>query len=124
MIFAAGSFTGADRNLLFAEVARFSPYYCRMCGSCEGSCRQGLPVADVRRYLMYAESYDSRPAPASGFARSRHACRRSAATPAVAAPCAARTACASRSGWRAHGRCWHRRRQEANSRTGRPAIAI
>lgn len=54
---AAEAFTGADRHVLATEVARMSPYYCRMCGSCEGSCRQGLPVAHVLRYLMYADGY-------------------------------------------------------------------
>ena len=33
------------------------PYYCNMCGKCEGTCREGLPVADVLRYGMYADGY-------------------------------------------------------------------
>jgi hypothetical protein len=28
-----------------------------MCGKCEGSCAQGLPVADVLRYVTYADGY-------------------------------------------------------------------
>lgn len=56
---AAQSFTDADRKLLAAEVARMSPYYCRMCGRCEAACRRGLPVPDVLRYLMYAEGYEN-----------------------------------------------------------------
>jgi hypothetical protein len=28
-----------------------------MCGDCEGSCAKGLPVADLLRYLTYAEGY-------------------------------------------------------------------
>ncbi len=28
-----------------------------MCGECEGTCPKGLPVADVLRYLTYAEGY-------------------------------------------------------------------
>jgi hypothetical protein len=28
-----------------------------MCGQCEGTCPKGLPVADVLRYLTYAEGY-------------------------------------------------------------------
>jgi hypothetical protein len=28
-----------------------------MCGECEGTCPKGLPVADVLRYLTYADGY-------------------------------------------------------------------
>jgi hypothetical protein len=28
-----------------------------MCGQCDGSCQKGLPVADVLRYLTYADGY-------------------------------------------------------------------
>ena len=28
-----------------------------MCGECDGQCRQGLPVADVLRFLTYADGY-------------------------------------------------------------------
>ena len=28
-----------------------------MCGQCEGRCPKGVPVADVLRYLSYAEGY-------------------------------------------------------------------
>jgi predicted aldo/keto reductase-like oxidoreductase len=28
-----------------------------MCGKCDGACSQGLPVADLLRYLTYAEGY-------------------------------------------------------------------
>jgi hypothetical protein len=28
-----------------------------MCGECEGTCPKGLPVADILRYLTYAEGY-------------------------------------------------------------------
>jgi predicted aldo/keto reductase-like oxidoreductase len=54
---ATESYTGVDQGLLATEVARMSPYYCRLCLRCEGACRQGLPVADVMRYLMYADGY-------------------------------------------------------------------
>ena len=33
------------------------PVYCRMCGQCEGACAKGLPVADVLRFLTYADGY-------------------------------------------------------------------
>ena len=28
-----------------------------MCGKCEGACQKGLPVADVLRFLTYADGY-------------------------------------------------------------------
>jgi predicted aldo/keto reductase-like oxidoreductase len=28
-----------------------------MCGKCDGQCSQGLPVANVLRYLAYADGY-------------------------------------------------------------------
>ncbi len=31
--------------------------YCRMCGSCSGVCEKGVPVADMLRFLSYAEGY-------------------------------------------------------------------
>jgi len=43
---------------------------------CEGQCSQGLPVADVLRFLMYAENFGSRPgaralqSPAAGVTES------------------------------------------------------
>ena len=40
-----------------ADMDRIRPLYCRMCGECDGTCRQGLPVADVLRFLTYAEGY-------------------------------------------------------------------
>jgi hypothetical protein len=53
----ASSFTEADRKLLAAHLEHIRPLYCRMCGACDGTCPKGLPVADVLRYLMYAEGY-------------------------------------------------------------------
>ena len=50
-------FSPADGKLLAARLEEIKPLYCRMCGHCEGQCAQGLPVADVLRFLMYAESY-------------------------------------------------------------------
>jgi predicted aldo/keto reductase-like oxidoreductase len=37
-----------------------------MCGSCDGKCRQGLPVPDMLRILTYADGYGNFP-----FARQR-----------------------------------------------------
>jgi hypothetical protein len=31
--------------------------YCRMCGTCDGVCPKGLPVADVLRFLTYSDGY-------------------------------------------------------------------
>jgi LSD1 subclass zinc finger protein len=53
--------------LLGAQVARLSPLYCRMCGSCGGACEKGVPVPDVLRFLAYAEGYGQ-----FGLARSRY----------------------------------------------------
>jgi hypothetical protein len=50
-------FSAADGKLLAQRLEEIKPYYCRMCGHCEGQCSQGLPVADVLRFLMYAEGY-------------------------------------------------------------------
>ncbi len=50
-------FSAADGRLLARRLEEIKPLYCRMCGRCEGQCSQGLPVADVLRFLMYAEGY-------------------------------------------------------------------
>jgi predicted aldo/keto reductase-like oxidoreductase len=50
-------FTVAEGKLLSARLEHMRPYYCRMCGSCDGQCPQGLPVADMLRFLMYADGY-------------------------------------------------------------------
>lgn len=54
---ASDAFTESDRRLIGAELARIGPYYCRMCQDCSSSCRKGLPVSDLLRYLMYADGY-------------------------------------------------------------------
>jgi aryl-alcohol dehydrogenase-like predicted oxidoreductase len=50
-------FTEGDAKLLAAQLDYIRPLYCRMCGNCQGTCPQGLPVADMLRYLTYAEGY-------------------------------------------------------------------
>jgi hypothetical protein len=50
-------FSAADGRLLARRLEEIKPLYCRMCGHCEGQCSQGLPVADMLRFLMYAEGY-------------------------------------------------------------------
>jgi len=53
----SGDFAPADARVLDAHLRNIGSEYCRMCGGCEGQCRYGLPVADINRYLMYAENY-------------------------------------------------------------------
>jgi uncharacterized protein len=50
-------FGDTDRKLLAVQMQRIGSSYCRMCGECAGQCRQGLPVADVLRFLTYADGY-------------------------------------------------------------------
>jgi len=53
----SGGFNQADESLLARQLEHITPLYCRMCGECDGTCAKGLPVADVLRYLTYAEGY-------------------------------------------------------------------
>jgi aryl-alcohol dehydrogenase-like predicted oxidoreductase len=50
-------FGASDEKVLQARLEEIRPYYCNMCGACDGTCAKGLPVADVLRFVMYAESY-------------------------------------------------------------------
>jgi predicted aldo/keto reductase-like oxidoreductase len=52
-----GGFTKSDETLLARQLERIAPLYCRMCGQCDGACAKGLPVADILRYLTYADGY-------------------------------------------------------------------
>jgi hypothetical protein len=54
---ASEVFSPADEKTLAAHLDKISPLYCRMCGQCEGKCQKGLPVADMLRYLTYADGY-------------------------------------------------------------------
>jgi hypothetical protein len=53
----AQPFSSADEKILALQLDHIRPMYCRMCGECEGQCRKGLPVADVLRFLTYADGY-------------------------------------------------------------------
>jgi hypothetical protein len=53
----AEPYTQVEEKLLAQQLERITPLYCRMCGDCEGTCAKGLPVADLLRYLTYAEGY-------------------------------------------------------------------
>ena len=50
-------FSTSDEKLLAKQLEFIRPLYCSMCGKCEGTCVKGLPVADVLRFLTYAEGY-------------------------------------------------------------------
>ena len=50
-------FNPADQTVLAACLDELTPVYCRMCGGCRGKCRKGLPVAEMLRYLTYADGY-------------------------------------------------------------------
>jgi predicted aldo/keto reductase-like oxidoreductase len=53
----AQPFGANDEKTLALQMEHIRPLYCRMCGECDGQCRQNLPVADVLRFLAYAEGY-------------------------------------------------------------------
>jgi predicted aldo/keto reductase-like oxidoreductase len=53
----ASPYGADDDKILSAALDRVGPLYCRGCGSCAGQCRNGLPVADVVRFAMYAQGY-------------------------------------------------------------------
>jgi aryl-alcohol dehydrogenase-like predicted oxidoreductase len=53
----AQPYTPNEEKLLTAQLERIAPLYCRMCGECRGTCAKGLPVADMLRYLTYADGY-------------------------------------------------------------------
>jgi predicted aldo/keto reductase-like oxidoreductase len=49
--------SAGDQKILAAHLEMIRPIYCRMCGKCDGTCQKGLPVADVLRFLTYADGY-------------------------------------------------------------------
>jgi aryl-alcohol dehydrogenase-like predicted oxidoreductase len=53
----AEPWSAGDEQKLVTRLERIRPDYCSMCGECDGACPKGLPVADVLRYLTYAEGY-------------------------------------------------------------------
>jgi predicted aldo/keto reductase-like oxidoreductase len=54
-------FGAADEKVLTAQLDYLRPRYCRLCNACDGACPQGLPVADMLRFLTYAEGYGEYP---------------------------------------------------------------
>ena len=65
----AQPFTDADQKILTARLEEITPYFCRMCGTCAGQCAQGLPVADMVRFVMYADGYGQFPLGREHFQR-------------------------------------------------------
>jgi hypothetical protein len=51
--------TRGDEQILKRYGQAISPYYCQLCGSCEGFCSRGVAISDINRCLMYAEAYGS-----------------------------------------------------------------
>jgi hypothetical protein len=49
--------SASDEKLLTAHLEAIRPLYCRLCGECDGHCQKGLPVANVLRFLTYADGY-------------------------------------------------------------------
>ena len=53
----AEPFASPDEKTLAKYLEQIRPLYCRMCGQCDGTCSQGLPVAAMLRILTYADGY-------------------------------------------------------------------
>ncbi|MGA2726041.1 MAG: aldo/keto reductase [Bryobacteraceae bacterium] len=68
-VMAQQQFTDADQKILTARLQEITPYFCRMCGQCAGQCPQGLPVADMVRFVMYADGYGQFPLGREHFLR-------------------------------------------------------
>src|ERR1019366_9457510 len=63
------SMTDTDQKILTARLEEVSPYFCRMCGQCDGQCPKGLPVGDMVRFVMYADGYGQFPLGREHFLR-------------------------------------------------------
>jgi hypothetical protein len=53
----AEPYSQVEEKLLAQRLEQIGPLYCRMCNECEGTCAKRLPVANLLRYLSYAEGY-------------------------------------------------------------------
>jgi uncharacterized protein len=62
-------FGEGDSKILVARLEEIGPYFCRMCGSCDGQCPKGLPVHDMVRFVMYADGYGQFPLGREHFQR-------------------------------------------------------
>jgi hypothetical protein len=63
------SFTDSDQKVLTATLKEIRPYFCSMCGQCEGQCPKGLPARDLVRFVMYADGYGQFPLGRENFQR-------------------------------------------------------
>jgi len=63
------AYTPLDEKMLYTRSRDIRPYYCRMCYACRGKCPQGLPVADMLRYLAYNDFGCNRAQARDNFAR-------------------------------------------------------
>jgi len=52
--------TASDQRVLERYGATVEPYFCGLCGKCEGGCPGGVEISTVNRALMYAEGYRDR----------------------------------------------------------------
>jgi predicted aldo/keto reductase-like oxidoreductase len=48
-------FKVADQRILERYSQAVDSYYCRLCGTCEGTCPHGVEISSINRSLMYAE---------------------------------------------------------------------
>jgi aryl-alcohol dehydrogenase-like predicted oxidoreductase len=62
-------FTDADSKVLSAALQEIRPYFCSMCGQCDGQCPKGLPAHDLVRFAMYADGYGQFPLGRESFQR-------------------------------------------------------
>jgi predicted aldo/keto reductase-like oxidoreductase len=53
-------FRQADERALERYGAAIRPFYCHLCGACEGSCPKGVEIGTINRCLMYADGYRER----------------------------------------------------------------
>jgi uncharacterized protein len=51
--------TWKDRQILNRYGQAIRPYYCHMCGECEGTCPNHVAISTINRSLMYAEGYEN-----------------------------------------------------------------
>jgi uncharacterized protein len=49
--------TARDTDILRRYSEAIDPYYCRLCGQCEGTCPRNVAISMINRSLMYAEGY-------------------------------------------------------------------
>jgi predicted aldo/keto reductase-like oxidoreductase len=50
-------FTARDERILARYGDAIDPYYCHLCGECEGTCPSRVEISVINRSLMYAEGY-------------------------------------------------------------------